>query len=71
MFAAIGDRYLESDVLLHLSDARRATGDRDAAREAMRSALALLEEMGHPDAEHVRGLLRELDIDEPDAPAGR
>ncbi|WP_405843725.1 AfsR/SARP family transcriptional regulator [Streptomyces sp. NBC_01518] len=71
MFAAIGDRYLESDVLRHLSDARRATGDRDGAREAMRSALALLEEMGHPDAEDVRGILRELDIDEPDAPAGR
>ncbi|WP_328679425.1 AfsR/SARP family transcriptional regulator [Streptomyces sp. NBC_00343] len=57
LFATIGDRYLEADVLRHLADAHGATGDRDAAREALRSALALLEEIGHPDAEDVRGTL--------------
>ena len=57
LFAAMGDRYLEADVLRHLADTHRATGDRDAAREALRSALALLEETGHPDAEDVRGIL--------------
>jgi tetratricopeptide (TPR) repeat protein len=71
LFADIGDRYLEADVLRHLSDARRATGDLDAAREALRSALALLEEMGHPDAEEVGSILRELDTDVPEAPSGR
>lgn len=72
LFAAIGDRYLEADVLCHLADTHRATGDRDAAREALRSALALLEEMGHPDAEDVGETLRALDTDEPepDAPTG-
>ncbi|WP_430377550.1 AfsR/SARP family transcriptional regulator [Streptomyces sp. B1-3] len=71
LFALIGDRYLEADVLRHLSDARRATGDRDAAREALRSALALLEELGHPEAEEVASALREPDTDEPEAPRGR
>ncbi|MGW1208636.1 AfsR/SARP family transcriptional regulator [Streptomyces sp. NPDC002499] len=70
LFAVIGDRYLEADVLRHLSDARQATGDFDAAREALRSALALLEEMGHPDAEEVGSVLRELETAGPDAPTG-
>ncbi|MGC0401036.1 DNA-binding SARP family transcriptional activator/tetratricopeptide (TPR) repeat protein [Streptomyces sp. SAI-126] len=70
LFRGIGDRFLESEVLRHLGAARRAIGDRDAAREALGSALALLEEMGHADAEDVRVDLRGLDADEPDAAAG-
>ncbi len=71
LFAVIGDRYLEADVLRHLGEAHRATGDRDAAREALRSALALLAELGHPDAAEVDSVLRELDADEPEVPPGR
>ncbi|MFJ4624902.1 AfsR/SARP family transcriptional regulator [Streptomyces sp. NPDC088847] len=71
LFAVIGDRYLEADVLRHLGETHRATGDRDAAREALRSALALLEELGHPEVAEVHSALRELDADEPEAPPGR
>ncbi|QFZ71917.1 tetratricopeptide repeat protein [Streptomyces fagopyri] len=61
LFAEIGDRYLESDVLRHLADTHRATGDKGAARAALRSALALLEEVGHSDAEGVSAVLSDLD----------
>ncbi|MFJ9897565.1 AfsR/SARP family transcriptional regulator [Streptomyces sp. NPDC091280] len=73
LFAVTGDHYLEADVLRHLGDAHRATGDRDAAREALRSALALLAELGHPDADEVGAVLREIDGDSggPEAPTGR
>ncbi|MDC2952978.1 BTAD domain-containing putative transcriptional regulator [Streptomyces gilvifuscus] len=67
LFHGIGDRYLESDVLRHLGDAHLATGDRDAARAARRAALALLEELGHAEADEVRRELRELG--EPAEPA--
>ncbi|MGW3139993.1 AfsR/SARP family transcriptional regulator [Streptomyces sp. NPDC001139] len=60
LFHGIGDRYLESEVLRHLGDAHVATGDRDAARAARRAALALLEELGHAQADEVRRELREL-----------
>ncbi|MFJ9116064.1 AfsR/SARP family transcriptional regulator [Streptomyces sp. NPDC102394] len=60
LFHGIGDRYLESEVLRHLGDAHLATGDRDAARAARRAALALLEELGHAQADEVRRELREL-----------
>lgn len=59
LFHGIGDRYLESEVLRHLGDAHLATGDRDAARAARRAALALLEELGHAQADEVRRELRE------------
>ncbi|WP_369186657.1 BTAD domain-containing putative transcriptional regulator [Streptomyces sp. R08] len=65
LFHETGDRYLEADVLRHLGAARHATGDRDAARAALRSALALLEEGGHAEADAVRRDLRELN-----SPAG-
>ncbi|MCL6670650.1 AfsR/SARP family transcriptional regulator [Streptomyces panaciradicis] len=60
LFHGIGDRYLESEVLRHLGDAHLATGDRDAARAARRAALALLEELGHAQADEARRELREL-----------
>ncbi|MFD9326778.1 BTAD domain-containing putative transcriptional regulator [Streptomyces sp. NPDC060065] len=71
LFRGIGDRYLESDVLRHLGAARLATGDRNAARAALQSALALLEEGGHADADAVRQELRELDSPVPDVRSDR
>ncbi|MFR0352238.1 AfsR/SARP family transcriptional regulator [Streptomyces sediminimaris] len=67
LFQGIGDRYLESEVLRHLADAHLATGDRDAARTALRAALARLEEVGHAAADEVRRELRAL---EPGRPRG-
>ncbi|MFD8304018.1 BTAD domain-containing putative transcriptional regulator [Streptomyces sp. NPDC059690] len=70
LFHGIGDRYLESDVLRHLSDAHLALDDRDAARAARRAALALLEELGHAEADEVRRELRELSEPAEPAPGG-
>ncbi|OIJ69171.1 AfsR/SARP family transcriptional regulator [Streptomyces mangrovisoli] len=61
LFHGIGDRFLEADVLSHLADAHLATGDRDAARTALATALARLEELAHAEADVVRRRLRELD----------
>ncbi|MET7681077.1 BTAD domain-containing putative transcriptional regulator [Streptomyces sp. NPDC005423] len=63
-FRGIGDRYLESEVLRHLGAAHQAIGDLDAARTALRSALVLLEEGGHTEADDVRRALREMDSPE-------
>jgi tetratricopeptide (TPR) repeat protein len=49
-----GDRYNEADVLTHLADTRDATGDPGPARDAWRAAVAILDELGHPDADRVR-----------------
>ncbi|MEW1647165.1 BTAD domain-containing putative transcriptional regulator [Streptomyces sp. NPDC091219] len=68
LFGVIGDHYLEADVLQHLGAAHRATGDLDAARAALRSARALLAELGHPDVAEVDAGLRDLDADGPETP---
>ncbi|RSM57797.1 hypothetical protein DMB66_31750 [Actinoplanes sp. ATCC 53533] len=52
-------RYAETIVLSHLADARRAAGDRAGSRAAWRRALIILDELGHADAETVRGKLLE------------
>jgi tetratricopeptide (TPR) repeat protein/transcriptional regulator with XRE-family HTH domain len=53
----IGTRYNEAEVLIHLGDARHASGELPRAREAWRQALAILEDMQHPDADQVRAKL--------------
>jgi DNA-binding SARP family transcriptional activator/tetratricopeptide (TPR) repeat protein len=68
LFHGIGDRYLEAEVLRHLGAAHLATGDRNAVRRALRTALALLEEVRHADADEVRRELRELREPEPTEP---
>jgi hypothetical protein len=50
----LGSRYNEAQVLCHLAESRRADGDTGAAREAWRTALRILDDLGHPEAEHVR-----------------
>jgi Tfp pilus assembly protein PilF len=54
---AAGDRYRESEGLSHLADAYHADGNREAARQAWQNALAILDELGHPDTEHLRARL--------------
>jgi len=58
---AIGDRYNYACTLIRLGDAHHDAGGRAAARDAWRRALAILDELHHPDAEDVRGKLRGLD----------
>ncbi|MPY32969.1 tetratricopeptide repeat protein [Streptomyces adustus] len=64
LFHGIGDRFLEADVLSHLADAHLATGNREAARTALGTALARLEELAHTEADVVRRRLRELEPDQ-------
>ncbi|MEV4312058.1 tetratricopeptide repeat protein [Actinocrispum sp. NPDC049592] len=65
IYQDIADRPTEADTLSHIGDARLALGDIEAARTAWQQALAILEEVGHSDAEEVRGKLQTLDTRAP------
>jgi tetratricopeptide (TPR) repeat protein len=56
----LGDRYQEADALGSLGDIHLATGDSGAARDAWQQALAILEDLGHPEADQVRAKLTGL-----------
>ncbi|MEU2671653.1 BTAD domain-containing putative transcriptional regulator [Streptomyces sp. NPDC007164] len=56
-FRRFGNRYGEADALHHLGGSLRMTGDQEAARDAWHAALAILDELDHPDADVVRKLL--------------
>jgi tetratricopeptide (TPR) repeat protein len=53
----VGDRRLEAGTLTHLGDARHTTGELAQARGAWQQALAILEDLQHPDAGQVRAKL--------------
>jgi tetratricopeptide (TPR) repeat protein len=53
IFTAFGHRYFEADTLTHLGGAL-AAADPPAARIAWKKALAILDDLGHGDAEAVR-----------------
>ncbi|TDD55649.1 tetratricopeptide repeat protein [Saccharopolyspora elongata] len=57
----VGHRLGEATSLNDLGAALYASGDVEEARKAWQSALAVLEELGHPDAETVRTHLNTLD----------
>jgi DNA-binding SARP family transcriptional activator len=50
-------RYYATPILLHLGDACQAVGQPDAARHAWQDALAILDDLQHPDAERARARL--------------
>jgi tetratricopeptide (TPR) repeat protein len=52
-----GHRYYQADTFTHMADVKQAAGDLDAARDAWQRALAILDDLGHPDAERVRANL--------------
>jgi DNA-binding SARP family transcriptional activator/tetratricopeptide (TPR) repeat protein len=54
---SVGDRYGEAETLNHLGDTHQATGNTDAAREDWQHALAILNELSHPDADDLRDKL--------------
>lgn len=54
LYRRVGDRYNEADGLGRLAEVHRDAGNRDAARTAWRRALAILDDLGHPDAEAIR-----------------
>jgi len=57
LFRALSDRYFEAVTMVGLGDVHLAAGRRDQAREVWRQALAILDELDHPDAEQVRDKL--------------
>ena len=64
LYREIRDRYLEADTLVHIGDSHREADQDTQAESAWREALGILDEIGHPDAEHVRHRL--TDLAEPD-----
>ena len=58
LYRVLGDRYYEADTLINLGDTHDAAGDPNDARAAWRQALGILDELNHPDAEHLRARLR-------------
>jgi tetratricopeptide (TPR) repeat protein len=58
LFDELGYRYRKAAVLGYWADALLAAGDLQAARDAWRQALAILDDLQHPDAAQVRAKLR-------------
>ncbi|MET7570241.1 BTAD domain-containing putative transcriptional regulator [Streptomyces sp. NPDC005492] len=60
LYREISDCYLQGDTLVHIGDTRRAAHQDTEAALAWRAALGILDALGHPDAEQVRGRLNDL-----------
>jgi tetratricopeptide (TPR) repeat protein len=57
LFREYGARFDEADALTHLGDTHQAAGELAQAREAWQQALAILDDLQHPDAGQVRAKL--------------
>ena len=55
---AVGNKHLEAEILRSLGDTLLITADDNAARGVLRQALAILDQLGHPDADDIRARLR-------------
>jgi DNA-binding SARP family transcriptional activator len=55
----LGEQYYQAEALINIADARAGAGDHRLARQALRSALEILDEIDHPAAERIRGRLEE------------
>ena len=60
LFRDNGDRHTEAVILTNMGDIQHATGDADAAGKAWQQALTILDELDHPDADHVKARLQQL-----------
>lgn len=58
LWEATGQRYYTAAALIHLGDTHDTLGDTTAAQKAWHQALAILDELGHPDAARLRVKLR-------------
>jgi tetratricopeptide (TPR) repeat protein len=58
--AELGNRVYEATCLVHLGDAYHAADEPQQARDAWQRALAIFDDLHHPDADKVRGKLRQL-----------
>jgi DNA-binding SARP family transcriptional activator len=57
MFGRVGHQYLAAASMAGLGNAQDAAGDQDAARHAWQQALAILDDLRHPQAEEIRARL--------------
>ncbi len=62
----LGERYRRAGALGNAGDTHLAAGDLHAARQAWQEALAILDDLHHPDAKSVRGKLGHLSQDAED-----
>jgi DNA-binding SARP family transcriptional activator/tetratricopeptide (TPR) repeat protein len=69
LFRELGDRLSEATILTHLGDSHTAAGDRQRGRDAWQHALAILDDLNHPDAGAVRAKLASADDRERRQPA--
>jgi DNA-binding SARP family transcriptional activator/tetratricopeptide (TPR) repeat protein len=60
LYHDFGDLYSEAETWVGLGDTYLAADDPASASAAWRNALAILDDLGHPDAAHVRGKLQTL-----------
>jgi tetratricopeptide (TPR) repeat protein/DNA-binding SARP family transcriptional activator len=61
LFRELGEARYVAEALVHLGDTCAAAGELDAARDALRQALRILEDLEHPDAGQVRDRLARLE----------
>jgi tetratricopeptide (TPR) repeat protein/transcriptional regulator with XRE-family HTH domain len=57
LYRKASDRYYEAGTLVRLGDTQSAAGDHETARAVREQALAILDELRHPDAAQVRASL--------------
>jgi tetratricopeptide (TPR) repeat protein/DNA-binding XRE family transcriptional regulator len=62
LFQKLGDRRQQADILGRLGDSHHAASDHAAARDAWNQALAILNDLHHPDADKARARLASLKI---------
>ena len=60
LFREFGDRFYEAEILTHLGDTHCAGGNPQQARDVWQQALAILDDLHHPDANNLRAKLAGL-----------
>jgi tetratricopeptide (TPR) repeat protein len=63
LYREVGDRWGQAETLGHTGDVHHAAGHRQQARRAWEEALAILEDLRHPDAGQIRAKLAGLGAD--------
>jgi DNA-binding SARP family transcriptional activator/Tfp pilus assembly protein PilF len=59
-YADVGDRYLQAQTLIHFGETHQVNGHQEATRDLWQQALAILNDLHHPDAAPIRARLRDL-----------
>jgi tetratricopeptide (TPR) repeat protein len=63
VYRELGYHYNEATILTYLGETYYAAGEDQAAWDAWQQALAIFDQLGHPDADTVRTKLATLDTD--------